>query len=113
MATYASETDIEALIGYSISTDTRPTSTQLAVMLTNADSIINAFAKVSSNMTDTFGILQTVACQLVRKMINNLFALAEPKDYALLEISLTEEDKTLIQKAHSLWQGYSWEMGID
>lgn len=110
---YCTEADIEALIGYSITANTRPTTTALAVMLENADSLINAFMIESSNITDTYGILQTVACHLVLKMINNMFAFAEPENYGLVEVTLTEEDKMLIRKAHRKWASHSWEMGTD
>lgn len=110
---YCTEADIEAMIGFAIDATSRPTTTQLAVMLTNADSIINAFIRESSNITDTYGILQTIACHLVIKMVNNLFAFAEPENYPLLEIGLTEQDEKLVLKAHSKWQVKSWEMGVD
>lgn len=111
--TYCTEADIENLLCINIDANSRPSTTQLALMIANADAIINAFIRQSTNITDTYGILQTVACQLVSKMINNMFYFSEPENYGMMEVALTEEDKILIQKAHSLWQVNSWEMGVD
>lgn len=113
MATYATEADIEGMLSIAVDATSRPTTTHLAVMLANADGIINAFMRKSTNVTDTYGILQTVACHLVVKMINNMMYLAEPSKYPLLEVGLTKQDEDLIQKAHSLWEVESWEMGIE
>jgi len=113
--TYATSTNVGNRIGITFSDDpaTRPSLTQAIAMCTDADSIINGYMKQSSNITDTYGFLRTVAINLVIKMINNLFALAEPDAYALIEVQLTEQDKELITKAHSIWAADSWEMGVD
>lgn len=108
--TYAIETDIEGMLSITIDATSRPTTTHLAVMLANADAKINAFIKQSSNITDTYGILKAVACGLVHKMMNNMFNFAEPDSYDFVEVLLTEEDKDLIRRAHSVWQVLSWEM---
>ena len=110
--TYATSSNISSRIGHTVSDDpaTRPTASQVIEFCKDADSIINGYMKQSSNITDTYGLLRTVAVSLVIKMINNLFAMAEPDSYALLEISLTEEDKLMITKAHSIWAGETWEM---
>lgn len=110
MANYATAAQVGALLGFSISHTSRPTLTQMAVMLDNADSIINAFMKKDSNITDTYGILQTVACALVKKMTHNLFHFAEPDIYDFVEEILTEQDEKLIRRAHSVWTVLSWEM---
>ena len=111
--TYATETDVEPLVGFLITATSRPTTTAVAIMLTMADSIINAFIKQSTNITDTYGILKVVASHLVLKMINNLFHFAEPDAYEFVEVFLTEQDEALIRRAHSVWQVLSWEMGTD
>jgi hypothetical protein len=67
--TYAKHQHIEAVLGYSID-DTgtsRPTTTQLAEMLEQADSIINAEARRSTNATDSSGRLKVIAVSLVQK----------------------------------------------
>jgi len=112
MANYCAETDIEALLNYPIDATSRPTTTSLAVMITNADGIINGFARQSTNMTDTYGLLKPIACQLVMKMINNMLSFAEPEKFDMMELTLTDDDKDNIIKAHSLWEIKSWEMGI-
>lgn len=114
MATYAIETDIEGMLGITISATSVPTTTHLAVMLTQADAIINGFLKTSSNVTDTYGVCKMIACRLVRKMIHNLFAMRKPELYEMVEIGLTDNDKQQLQRAHTPSEiGYSWEMGID
>jgi len=110
---YAKENNIENRIGFPIDGDSRPSTTQLAGMLVDADSIINSFMKQSTNITDEFGLLRVIAIRLTMDMINNLLAYAEPENYAQIVVALTEEDKDDIRQAHSVWQSYSWEMGID
>jgi len=109
--TYAIETDIEGVVGHAITATSRPTTTELAVMLTQADSIINADLMESINITDTYGILKSNAISLVCKMINNLHHLAEPDFYDYMEVSLTEDEKRRMLKAHSKWAILSWELG--
>lgn len=110
MANYCAETDIEGMIGYAIDATSRPTTTQLAIMLIQADSRINAVMQKTSNITDSFGLLKVVAIQLVLKTINNMFSFAHPNDYDFVEVLITDEDKDLIKQAHSIWAAKSWEM---
>ncbi|MFX1296292.1 MAG: hypothetical protein ACFFD2_15755 [Promethearchaeota archaeon] len=108
--TYAIETDIEGMLGMTISATSVPTTTQLAVMLTQADAIINGFLKQTS-VTDTYGVCKMIACKLVRKMIHNFFAMRKPELYDMIEIGLTDNDKQQLQRAHTPSElGYSWEM---
>lgn len=109
--TYAEETDIEGMIAQDITTGSVPTSDQLAIMLTNADSIINAHARSSTNMTDTYGLLKTIASNLVYKMVNNAWALIKPREYGPMIVELSEEDKMLIKLAHSKWTAHSFDVG--
>lgn len=111
--TYAIETDIENMLGYAID-DTgtsRPTSTQLAAMLTQADAIINAEARTTSNLTDTSGRLKTIACSLVQKMIINIFAFTDPELYGFVEVELTDDQKRIIHMEHSVWESETWDVG--
>ena len=110
MANYATAAQVGTLVGFTISHTSRPTLTQMAVYLDNADGIINAFMKQSSNITDTYGILQVVACALAQKMVHNLLHFAEPDIYDYIDVSLTEQDEKLIRRAHSVWTVLSWEM---
>ena len=110
MANYATAAQVGALIDITMTDTSRPTLTQVAVMLDNADGIINAFMKEATNITDTYGILQTVECSLVHKMVHNLFHFAEPDSYDYVEIFLSEQDEKLIRRAHSVWHVLSWEM---
>ena len=110
--TYAIETDIEGILGYSVAaTGTRPTTAELAIMLTQADAFINAEIRESTNITDTYGILKAVAIGLVYRMINNLFYLAEPDNYNHMDIELSDPEIRLIRLAHSDWAAESWELG--
>lgn len=109
--TYAIETDIEAMMGFSITTNSRPTSTELASLLSYADSIINAEARVTSNLTDTSGRLKTIACSLVHKMITNIWANSDPDMFGFVEIELTEDQKRIIHVEHSVWQSLTWDVG--
>jgi hypothetical protein len=111
MATYAIETDVEGMVGYAIGATSRPTTTELAVMLTQADAIINADLVASSNLTDTYGILKANALSLVSKMINNLFFLAEPDNYDYQKVELSDDERRRMLKAHSRWAVLSWELG--
>lgn len=111
--TYAEKADIEAMIGYSISndTDSQPSETYLNVMLSRADSLINAEMKESTNITDTYGYLKTIACNLVYKMINNLLAIQDPENFGPMEIVLTAEDMRLIHMAYTKWDSHTMEIG--
>ncbi len=111
MANYAAEGHIEGVIGYAINTNSRPTTEELATMLDMADSIINAELRISSNATDTYGILRTNAISLIIKMINNLFFLAEPDNYNYMEVELSEGEIRVMLKAHSTWAVLAWELG--
>ena len=111
--TYAVETDIEGLFCWSID-DTgisRPTTTQLAKMLTIADVIINAEARVTTNMTDTSGRLKAIACSLVQKMIINAMAFSDPDSFGFVEVELTDDQKRIIHIEHGVWQSQSFEVG--
>lgn len=111
MANYSTEAQIEFRIGFAIDATSRPTSTELAGMMNTATSIINAEAMASSNMTDTYGVLREIEINMVVKMINNVFALAEPDVYPYVEIELTPEEKRLIHMAHRRWASLHWEIG--
>jgi len=111
MANYAAEADVEGMKGFAISATSRPTTTELAVMLTQADSIINADMMISTNATDTYGILKANALSLIDKMINNLFFLAEPDNYDYQQVELSDDERRRMLKAHSKWGVLSWELG--
>lgn len=111
--TYASENEIEGVIGYDIDDtgNSRPTSTQLAIMLTDADSIINAEAKRSTNGADISGRLRVIAVSLVMKMMVNMFALTDPDIYGFTEIELTDDQKRIIHMELGVWNSLTWEVG--
>jgi len=111
--TYAKESNIEAILGYSID-DTgtsRPSSTQLSEMILQADSIINAEARVATNKDDASGRLKVIAVSLVLKMITNMFALSNPDTYGFIEIELNDDQKRIIHMEHSVWQSKTWDIG--
>ncbi len=111
--TYATEIDIENIYGYPIDDlgNSRPTTTQLAGMLDQADSIINAEARRSSNATDASGRLKVVAVSLVLKMIVNMFALTDPDVYGFSEVELTDDQKRIIHLELGVWNSKTWEVG--
>ena len=111
--TYATEADMEALLGFAIDAtgNTRPTTAQLAVMLSQADYIINAEARVTTNLTDTSGNLKRIACALVYKMIINMYALSDPDQYGMSEIELTDDQKRIIHIEHGVWDSLTWDVG--
>lgn len=111
---YASEANIEAIYGYAIdaSGTSRPTTAQLTEMLSQADAIINAEARVTTNLTDTSGRLKSIACSLVLKMIINMFALTNPDAYGFTEVELTDDQKRIVHMEHGVWQALEWEVGV-
>ena len=111
MANYTSEAEIEYVLGISIDTNSRPTTTQLGEMLADADAIINAQARVSSNMTDTYGILNRIAKDLVLKQINNMWSFTNPEQFPYIDIELTDAQKVQINAVHRKFAGESWEIG--
>ena len=114
MADYAAETDIEALLDYPIDAGSRPSTTSLAVYLSNANIIINNFLCIETDLTgNSATAMKPYACALVMDMINNMFAMAEPENYGRVEVMLTDQDKAEIMKIARKWKNYSWKMGID
>lgn len=109
--TYTTSAIVSALSGITISATSRPTTTQMTAFLAEADKKINGEMRATTNITDDYGSLSPIATALIMKMINNLFALAEPEDYAMVEIELTEADKRTIHMTYSRWQSLSWKMG--
>jgi hypothetical protein len=111
--TYAEETDIEGMFGYAIDATgtSRPTTAQLAVMLIQADAIINAEARVSSNLTDTSKRLKAIACSLILKMVNNMFSLTDPSTFGFVEVELSDDQKRVIHMEHSVWNSLHWNVG--
>jgi len=113
--TYATEANIEAILGYAIDATgtSRPTTAQLAQMLSDADAIINAEARRTTNATDTSGRLRVIAVGLTMKMINNMFALTDPSSYAFVEVELTDDQKRIIHMELGVWDSLTWEVGTD
>ena len=111
--TYATEANIEAILGYAIDDtgNSRPTTTQLAQMLSDADAIINAEARRASNATDTSGRLRVIAVSLVQKMFINMFAFPDPESYGFTEVELTDDQKRIIHMELGVWDSITWEVG--
>jgi len=113
MENYCAKTDIEAYLGFSIDANSRPTTTELTVFIDNADGIINGVCKKSTNMIDTYKLLKPIACKLVLKMVNNVFAFAYPDQYDMVDVDLSPEEERKIKIAHSIWIAGKLEMGVD
>ncbi|KKM66075.1 hypothetical protein LCGC14_1484860 [marine sediment metagenome] len=108
---YTDAETVGAMLGFTIDSNSRPTTTQFNIILIQADRMINGPLKLKTNMTDTYGLLSPIATQLALKMVNNLLAFAEPDKYDWVDVRLSDEDKIDIRQAHSLWQSLSWKMG--
>ncbi len=112
--TYASEANIELILGYKIeaaaTATSRPTTEQLAEMITQADAIINAEARRKTNTTDVSGRLKVIACSLIHKMVYRMFALTDPSVYAPVEIELTDDQKRIIHMELGVWDSLTWEI---
>ena len=113
--TYATEANMEAILGYAIDATgtSRPTTAQLAEMLSQADAIINAEARSTTNATDTSTRMKVIAVSLTLKMINNMFALTDPGAYAFVEVELSDDQKRVIHMEHGVWDSLTWEVGTD
>jgi len=111
MADYCAETDIESALGITIDENSIPSSDEVSDFITRAQGMINAEAKVSSDMTDTYGELKSIAIDLVLKMVNNMWSYRYPDVFPYLDIELTSEQKRIIHKAHHKFAGKSWELG--
>ena len=111
--TYATEVNIEAIFGYDIDATgkSRPTTAQLAEMLAQADSIINAEARRTTNATDISGRMKVIAVSLTLKMITNMFALTDPETYGFIEIELNDDQKRIIHMENSVWNSLTWDTG--
>lgn len=109
MANYTDATEISNQLAYTIGAGTTPTSTHLAALLTAADSMINAEARVSSNMTDTYGELKTIATNLVLKMIRRLWSFRDPDTFPYEDVELTAEERRIIHRVHDKFTGNTWD----
>ena len=107
---YCAEADVEAVLCMTIDTSSRPTSTQLATMITQADKIINAEVIASSNMTDTYGELKSIAISLVYKMIMNAYAITHPELYTPMEVELTPEQRRTVHMVHGKWTADTFDV---
>lgn len=113
--TYATEANMEAILGYAIDAtgSSRPTTAQLAEMITQADSIINAEARSATNATDSSGRLKVIAVGLIQKMINNMFFFTDPATYGFIEVELNDDQKRIIHMELGVWNSLTWEVGSD
>lgn len=111
--TYAEEADIEGILGYAIDATgtSRPTTAQLVIMIGLADGIINAEARVKTNLTDISGRLKAIACSLIQKMVVNMLAITDPDLYGFVEVELTDDQKRIIHMEHGVWQSLTWDVG--
>ena len=112
--TYATEANIELILGFDIeaaaTATSRPTTEQLAEMLSQSDAIINAEARRTANATDTSTRLKVIAVSLTLKMINNMFALTDPGTYAFVEVELSDDQKRIIHMELGVWDSLTWEI---
>lgn len=112
---YAEKQDIEAKLGYDIddSKKTRPSATHLERLLLLADKQINGEMgpSVTSNIIDNTGYLRVIETELVKKMVNNMFAFSNPNDYTFIPEEFTDEEKILIHKATKAWAGTTFDLG--
>ncbi|MHA1795224.1 MAG: hypothetical protein ACTSUK_03870 [Promethearchaeota archaeon] len=109
--TYAEVSDIEKRIGITFSSSTQPTLTEVQGMLANADEIINAEAKVTSNMTDNYGILKNIAINLVLKMIINYWSFRDPENFAYVDVELSPFELRQIHKTMEKFEGETFDLG--
>lgn len=108
---YTTITAVQARLGWTITATSRPNTTAVTILLGEADKKINGEMKVTTNITDTYGALSPVAAALVVKMVNNILAIAEPDNYALVDEELTESDLRTIHYTYSVWSSKHWKMG--
>jgi len=108
---YTTVEAVQARLGWTITATSRPTTTSVEVLLGEADKKINGEMKRTTNITDTYGALSPIAAALMVKMINNILAIAEPDNYALVDEELTEADIRTIHYTYSVWSSKHWKMG--
>ena len=90
---------------------TIPSTNSLAVFMDNATKIINAEVRINTNMTDTYGELDTIEIEIVLKMIRNLWSFVNPDEFPYEEVVLSADQKRIIHRCHSVSRGHSWELG--
>ena len=111
MANYSTIAEVGYRVHMTFSASTRPSSTEVADFMNQATSIINAEAMSSSNMTDTFGVLKVIEIRLVRSMIINVLAIANPEKYYDEPVELTPDEKRTIHMAQRRWAAHSFQVG--
>ena len=108
---YTNKEIIQALLGWTITTASRPTTVQLNFMLELADAAINGELRRPTNLEDPNKAFVPIATALVMTMVYNMFGFAEPEDYAVIKPELTDADIRTIHLAYSNWAMLSWQIG--
>lgn len=90
---------------------TIPSTNSLAILMNNATKMINAEVRMITNMTDTYGELDTIEIDVVLRMIRNLWSFVNPDDFPYEEVVLSADQKRIIHRCHSVSRGSSWELG--
>jgi hypothetical protein len=111
MANYTTIIKIGYRLHMTISATSRPNSNEVAELMNQATALINAECMVSTNMTDTYGILSVIECNLVVRAIRSMLAFADPENYFDEPMALTLEEKRTLHMAHRKWATLTWSVG--
>jgi len=111
MVNYCKESEIENVLGFTVSSITRPDSDQLAQMLIDADGLINGVLNTSSNVTDSTGTLKQIAIDLTLKMIRRMWSFSNPDEFEYAPVILEPEQRRMILRVGNAVFGKTWDLG--
>jgi len=106
------ETDVEGMVGYAIADGNgkRPSSTDLALMITWAEAIIKGILKLAV-LVDTYGLLKVIELSIIMRMIREQRSLSNPDDYLPQDFTILPTEERLIRMAASGWQALTFDVG--
>jgi len=90
-------------------TTTVPSTVSLTGLMNDATAMINAEARVSTNMTDTYGELSTIEINLVLRMIRNIWSFRSPEVFPYETVQLLPEQKQIIHRVHDKFTGITYD----
>lgn len=108
---YYTEEDLETDLGITIDASSAPSTTDVTAWESKIDGIINGEVRVTSNMTDDYGELKSIAGRLMLLKLQNFWHFRNPDQFPLEDVILLPEDMRIIHRVHLKYSGLSWQLG--
>ena len=106
---YTSKDKIGKSLGIEITASSVPNIESVEDFLDDADGMINAEVRVLINMEDKYGELDTIAKNLILKMIRRLWSFRNPDVFPYEDVILTPEEMRIIHRVHDKFTGRTYD----